>query len=391
MKLVAMKFCRFKNEEMEWCVEGKPENGNYSQWLTLENINLIVGKNASGKSRTIDAIRQIADLLAGDTKLSKLTPVGYGTAEFHLIFDDNGIKVEYFLDFKDGKITQEFLNYDGAEKLNRQEDKLFYEQIKDYLAFQTDDDVIALSRRDSRQQPFFESLYEWGESLTHYKFGSSLGRDMALRDINLIGDDDDVSLKNTGAVAAILIKSTNKFGSSFVDTIKKDMASISYDIDDVKAVPMSFLSGSAYGIGVREKEFSEYVDQSEISQGMFRVLSLIIQLNFSLISKSPSCILIDDIGEGLDFERSKKLIDLVIEKVSSSNVQVIMTTNDRFVMNKIDLKYWSVIQRIPKKSLFFNYKNSKETFDDFEYTGLSNFDFLSTEFYTTGLKEEVKQ
>ena len=118
-----------------------------------------------------------------------------------------------------------------------------------------------------------------------------------------------------------------------------------------------------------------------MSQGMFRALSLLVQLNFSLLSKTPSCILIDDIGEGLDYDRSKSLIEIIIEKIKDSSVQVIMTTNDRFVMNKVPLEYWSVIQRVPRKSLFYNYQNSKATFEEFEYTGLSNFDFLSSEYY----------
>ena len=74
--------------------------------------------------------------------------------------------------------------------------------------------------------------------------------------------------------------------------------------------------------------------------------------------------------------------------MKGSFVQVIMTTNDRFVMNKIPLDYWSVIERISKKSLFYNYKNSKETFDEYKYSGLSNFDFLATDFYLTGFEKE---
>jgi hypothetical protein len=57
-----------------------------------------------------------------------------------------------------------------------------------------------------------------------------------------------------------------------------------------------------------------------------------------------------------------------------------MSTNDRFVMNNVPLEYWQVIQRDGGKCKIFNYKNSKEKFDDFEYTGLNNFDFLATDF-----------
>lgn len=390
MILKALKFCRSKEQKIEWCIEGKPDGKQFGQWLTLEDINLIVGKNASGKSRTVDTIRQIADLIAGDIKLSRLNLIGYGSGKYDLLFDDDNVEIKYSLYFKDGKIYEENLIVDGIEKLNRQKGILYYEEIRESLSFKTDDDVLALSRRDSKQQPFFENLYMWGKNLTHYRFGGSLGKDVALKDINLIKGDDEIDLKDGGEVTSVFLKGKDKNGQKFIDIIIKDMKAISYNIKDIDTIPVNFLPASVFVLGVREEGVDEFIEQREISQGMFRVLSLIIQLNFSLMSGIPSCILIDDIGEGLDYERSKCLIDLIIDKVKGSSVQVIMTTNDRFVMNKIPIEYWSVIQRVPKKSLFYNYKNSKETFDDFKYTGLNNFDFLATEFYITGLEEEHK-
>lgn len=164
------------------------------------------------------------------------------------------------------------------------------------------------------------------------------------------------------------------------------MGKIGYNLTSIQAQNLNHIPEKIIGVSIQEQDIDAITDQREMSQGMFRALSLIIQLNFSLLSKNPSCILIDDIGEGLDYERSKCLIDLIIEKVNGSAFQVIMTTNDRFVMNKVPLEYWSIIHRLPKKSLFYNYQNSKEIFDDFKYTGLSNFDFLSTQFYFEGFE-----
>jgi len=83
------------------------------------------------------------------------------------------------------------------------------------------------------------------------------------------------------------------------------------------------------------------------------------------------------------------LIDLIIEKVKNSTVQMIMTTNDRFVMNNVPLAYWNVIQRMKNKSIIYNYANSKQTFDDFAFTGLNNFDFFATNFFINGFEEYV--
>ena len=113
---------------------------------------------------------------------------------------------------------------------------------------------------------------------------------------------------------------------------------------------------------------------------MFRAFSLLIQINFALLNGTPSCIIIDDIGEGLDFDRSCALIELLMEKVKGSSVQLVMATNDRFVMNKVPLEYWTVLRREEGKTRIYNYANSKEIFDEFSFTGLNNFDFLATDF-----------
>jgi hypothetical protein len=100
-----------------------------------------------------------------------------------------------------------------------------------------------------------------------------------------------------------------------------------------------------------------------------------------VLKKLSTTILIDDIGEGLDFDRSSRLIKLLIEIAEKNdNIQLIMSTNDRFVMNNVPLEYWQVIQRNGGECKVFNYQNSKGKFDEFEYTGLNNFDFLRTDF-----------
>jgi AAA15 family ATPase/GTPase len=391
MRLTEMKFSRFKGQANEWRIEGRPVNGEDEQWLSFGQLTLIVGKNASGKSKTIEAIREIADLFCGDTQLSRLRDFGGGTAEYQLRFDENGQTFEYYLNFENGKILQETLNVNGKEKLNRKEGTLWYEGANSSLDFETDEDVLAVTKRDKKQHTFFEALFAWGKALNHYQFGSFLGRNSLLRDITAIKEDDEVDLKGGDRVTEVFLKAQREFGQPFLDAVIEDMSKISYAINKIEAGQLMNFPMPVFGLCVQENDLGHITYQTEMSQGMFRALSLLVQINYSLLGKIPSCILIDDIGEGLDYDRSKNLIDLIISKVKGSSVQVIMTTNDRFVMNKVPLEYWSVIQRVPKKSLFYNYKNSKETFDEYAYSGLSNFDFLATEFYIKGFeKEEIE-
>jgi AAA15 family ATPase/GTPase len=377
MQLKEIKFSRFKGQLNEWNIEGRPKNGEFGQPLTLNNMNLIVGKNASGKSRTTDAIRHIADLLSDDDNLSSLDARGYGTAEYQLKFDSNGSSIEYYLNFKEGKIIKEKLIVDTEPK------PIFDRSEITKFPFELDMDVSVVPQvwRHKQQHSSFRELYHWGKNLNHYRFGEKLGKNALLKDIKAIKDDEEVDLKDGDEVAEIFIKGQHKFQDDFVKTILSDMKAISYPLKEITTSHIKYFPLPAYGLNVQETDLSDITDQREMSQGMFRALSLLIQLNYSLLSKIPSCILIDDIGEGLDFDRSKSLIDLIIEKVKASSVQVIMTTNDRFVMNKVPLEYWSVIQRVPNKALFYNYQNTESTFKKFKFTGLSNFDFLSSGFF----------
>jgi AAA15 family ATPase/GTPase len=384
MILKAIKYCKNKGEKNEWSIRGNPVD---DEWLDLNQINLIVGRNASGKTNTIEIVRVIADLLAGDTRISALI---YATSRYELMFEDGNDKIEYFLDFKNGSVTQELLKINGIEKLNRVKGELFYEEINQNLSFKTDEGSLALSRRDSKQQPFFESLYLWGKNLSHYRFGDKLGKNVFFRDdINKIKEDVEVNLKDGDEVVKIFVKGKKIFHNQFIDSVKHDMEKLGYPIDEIN---VNLLKRFPFGfcLSVQETELNDVTNQREMSQGMFRALSLLIQLNYSLLGKMPSCILIDDIGEGLDYERSKALIDLIIEKVKGSSVQVIMTTNDQFVMDKVPLEYWSVIQRLGNKSIFYNHRNAKQTFDDFAFTGLNNFDFYASEFFIHGFEDYVK-
>ena len=140
------------------------------------------------------------------------------------------------------------------------------------------------------------------------------------------------------------------------------------------------LAGEAITLYVKERSLNGITEQLEMSQGMFRALSILIHVIYGFYSNSASLLLIDDIGEGLDFERSTALIGVLMDRTKNSNVQLVMATNDRFIMNSVPLEYWSVLTRDGSLVTVSNYTNSKQKFEDFKFTGLNNFDFFLTYF-----------
>jgi AAA15 family ATPase/GTPase len=381
MRLDFVEYCQDEDLPSQWRLDG----------CQLSNINLIVGKNASGKSRILKAINLISNLLSGDEVIRPDARL----KEWKLIFDSDreDHKKVYILKIENGQVVREIFTIGNKTLLDRKESgegKVWAEKLRQDIDFQTPLDGVAIfKRRDSIQHPQFEEIYIWANLLRYYEFGTELGK-RYLGSINT----KNIDLKDTDKVVDIFISGQKKLGESFLKAIKLDMLSIGYNISEIETkTPSVFELLDEIPINlqcmyVQESDLKAKTEQALMSQGMFRALSLIIQVNYSLLAQKPSCILIDDIGEGLDFERSSAMIKLLIDKAKTGLVQLIMTTNDRFIMNGVPLEYWSVIERKVGLTKLHNTHNSKEIFDDFKFTGLNNFDFFATQFYIEGFGDE---
>ena len=377
MKIKSISYSQYDESSRKWSLSD----------LTLNSVNLVVRRNASGKTKILNLVNSLARLLAGETKLV------YVSGNWDVAFEHEGKLLRYVLQYDDAKVKNEQFVFDGKEYLFRGEGgfgKLFAMKQGALVEFQApEDELAAVVRRDSLQHPFFEPLHEWGKSVLHFSFGRALGKDnFAVIAKNAL---QEVNPKDTEAVVAIYRKAESEFTDEFKRMVKDDMASLDYEIEDVGTKsPVSIVintpfAGQLVGLYVKEKTLPDITDQFEMSQGMFRVLSLIVQLNYAVLSQKPRCILIDDVGEGLDFERACALIDTLMRKAKEFPVvQLIMATNDRFVMNRVPLSTWSVLHRDGGSVRVFNYQNSKKRFDEFKFTGLNNFDFFATDFVKEG-------
>jgi hypothetical protein len=307
----------------------------------------------------------------------------------------NDVPVRYQLKYEEEQVIEERFSIADEIKLERGdggEGEIWTEELGRRIRFQTPtSELAAVARRDAIQHSFLEPLYSWGDSLRHYQFGTALGKDH-LAVLVKQNDEKKVNELDSNTVVALFRQAEKEFGEDFKYTIIQDMHQLGYYITKVGVrVPVSLrvsgLPGEVVGLFVQERELPGITDQHSMSQGMFRAFSLLLQVNYSKMAGKSSCILIDDIGEGLDFDRSCRLIDLMREKARTSDIQLILSTNDRFVMNRVPLEEWSVLQRNGNHVRVLNYINSRELFEEFKFTGLSNFSFLEMDF-ASGLPSE---
>jgi ABC-type cobalamin/Fe3+-siderophores transport system ATPase subunit len=385
MKLKSIKFVESEGTPQEWILEE----------FLLMDTNLIVGKNASGKTRTLHIIRALANMLSGGP-VSTLSGGRYD-AEF---IQDDGTRFAYKLTYGPSGVTMEEFSINEDVKLSRKkggEGEIWAEDINDgtKIRFQTPiSELAAVARRDTIQHSYLENLFNWGNSLRHFYFGSDLGKGhFALLSNQKFKKIDKGDAKE---VVSLLIQAEKEFKGKFKKHIIQDMIKLGYEIEEIGVQPPvsirieANIPGELVCLYVKEKDLLGITDQHSMSQGMFRALSLLIHVNYVQLKGKTTCILIDDIGEGLDFDRSCRLIDLLRKKTKTSKIQLVLSTNDRYVMNRVPLKEWSVLQRQGNFVRVLNIENSKDLFEEFKFTGMSNFSFLEMDFANEPISYENK-
>ena len=366
VRLKSLSYAEWEETPQEWCLEK----------LTFGPRMLIVGKNTAGKSRAIRVTASLARSLIGAQ-----APTVSGT--YKAVFDFNGKDYEYELTCKNAEVIHEKISASGKILLNRElggVGRIWAAKIGDgqHIDFQVPPSTLAaVARRDQIQHGFIEPLFEWANSLRFYQFN---GQHQNM--LNMLSSmEQQVDERNENAVVAIFKEGVARFGSAFTESLIADLASIDYQIEKIELsepITIRFASGGppVIGLKVKERALKGVTDQFGMSTGMYRVVALLIHVTFAQFKGAASSVLIDDIGEGLDFDRSLRLIELLRAKAEKYNFQLVMTTNDKFVMNHVPLEEWTVLHRTGHIVHVSNHENSKTAFDEFKFTGLSNFSFF---------------
>lgn len=361
--------------------EGSGEYWKFESCV-FSSINLIVGKNSTGKSRLISILSAFCDIL--NLRRKDIYQEGKFSAEVEIDNKNYSVKIS----FADGKVVHESLSVDGDEVLIRDADgkgKIYYVQEDSKIGFQIANNALALQQKqDVMQHPFLAKLAEWAAGAVTYYFNKSFSNNTAVILSNLLNGPRNVFVGDGADVVRSYSKAYESFGRDFDNAVIADMKLLGYNLSEFHAEDIRRhlngleISEPLIGFVAYDSDIGIGIPQTKMSQGMYRALSLVIEMNIVSFAREKTIIFIDDIGEGLDFERSVVLLDIIIKHAKNSNCQIFMTTNDRFVMNHIPLEYWIILQR--KKSIVssFTERTNREEFDDFKYMGLSNFDFFSS-------------
>lgn len=377
MVIKAIKYSRYSKSEREWKIVGKAEDG-FIDYVEFSEINLLISRNGAGKSRTLSIIRELSEFINESRKIENAS---YSCQNFDFIFTHDETIFRYVLKIKDRTVIEEqyyenekiLLDYQ-REILLSNNDNIFYEEKFRKPLF------IFLKRKGKY---LFSEIMEWALSLRSLPPRNDIDKKAILPELSILNKNIKKNIDSCYHLQYVFYHTEKEFGREYVNEIIDCLNGLGFSVTNILLRKVK----KGYSLSVEEDK-KYYTDQEQMSQRLYVALSVFAILIAAKFNKTSMCVLIDDFGEGFDYINVKRIIDLVINKSYRTYIQYFITTNDKAVMNSINLRYWSVIDRVGNKSIFYNIINSKNNFEDYKYTGLNNFDFFCSGFYKYGFGED---
>lgn len=334
----------------------------------LSSVNLLVGKNATGKSLSLRAIHNITTFLQMKDYL-----MDSRSFEANLTFisqEAGDWKLEYSFKINEGVVEKEVLTVGDETLITRSKTGVKY---KDETINPPSDKLVAQIRRDKDQFPEIEMLMLWAEGVVFVNCS----------EINAHTLLDTGKVQNVYSFSHLvdsLSATDHKMVLDHAQTLGFNISSIK-TVEAVKGVRL---------VQIKEKSVANEMIDAQLSNGMLRTLYLLCFASVMKHNKKLSMLLIDDLGEGLDYRRSVALGKIIFDDCKQNGVQLIVCSNDAFLMDIVDIDHWQVLSRKNSRVTTINSQTHPGLFREFRMTGLSNFDLFSSDFIDSYLKREGK-
>ena len=329
--------------------------------LSLNQSNLIVGKNASGKSRTLEALRLVRSWIAQQNY--DVTAEDFETV---LVFEDDNDRIELQLSIDSDHIIAERLIVNGRDLIVRTTDEAYIDGVK---ANPPTGMLLMHVNRDTSKYPVFEKIISWAKTTVTQSF--------IRRDTDTNEELYDIVATFTPEMKGRVVRMMNKVGFPLVEI--DTFSNIFFPQKEAHKTGMSDFDRFKI-LSVVEQDVESTMWLSDLSNGMYRTLSLFIRLEQMTSLHHPALIAIDDLGEGLDYTRATEVGKLLFGICRQHGIQVIATSNEEFMMNIVNINDWNILVREGPTVRSVNGRQYPEEFRKFKFSGLDNFDFFTSDF-----------
>ena len=322
--------------------------------------NLFVGTNSTGKSRAIEAIRFCSDFIAQKEVLHHFFNMT-GIIDCKMTFEDSDSIIKYNFSIRNNKVKSERL----VQITNGRESLIIRRSIRTCSLNREKitppvDKLLIQVRRDKQQYPIFEKIIHWAENTFFIPFSM-------LKNLTLIE-----YAKNGPNISDYLLALSKEQKEHLIEKVN----TLNYKIKDIKVEKI----GEAKFPVIVEEGIKALLPIFTLSIGMVCAIYILILLEYLSNREMPSCILVDDFSEGLDYERSKELGKLVFDYSSKNGIDIIVSSNDSFLMDIVPIDCWIILTRNGSEVSNLSKRTHPDLFEEFSFTGLNNFMLFSSNY-----------
>ncbi len=209
------------------------ENIDKDNYWEIKNLNfgmfnLIVGLNATGKTRLINVISNLAKLLSQKTSRNA-NCAGDWKLEF---LKKGNIKFKYHLSTEKDKVLYEEIKEGRRVLLKRQGDKGDIYSVtkeKKITINPPANELIINVRRDIKEFPYLEDIFEWANNFLGYKFTSARPDELI---VPITIEQKDI-IENLGAIPLILKRAVDEDEEIITDFEEDDVDDGDEEMDNI--------------------------------------------------------------------------------------------------------------------------------------------------------------
>lgn len=340
---------------------------NYFEYdsLSLHDINLIIGPNASGKSQFFSRLRFLKETHTKGKPTRTIKTIF--TANIEFIDTESSEKICYDFQAGPGELIVETI-----KNMTTNTNYLKYDQENALLVNEKTGKEVSflINKRQSITKQIedhkgkFPTIYEIGkffESILFLDTDKFNPHAIEVGQAQLIPSDQ---MANISSVVLNWKKRSPKLYNILLAKYKMFFPSV----EDFTSKPMAVANGQIEMLAIKEKGVKEEILAPSVSSGMLRILCLLAlpmtrQLGKPILGYdfSPSMIIIDEIDNGLDYEVTANIIDYLESETSFS--QIIFSSHSPVVCNFVPPQKWHIFRRLASKVKVtspFDIKDTKE-------------------------------
>lgn len=361
------------------------DGGEYFDFdsIQLQNINLIIGPNASGKSQFFARLKFLRAIH------TKRIPTPSLITIFHakVVFEDKEIKEEinYELRAGPGEFIEETISSGSKEFLGINGNDLFLLNEKEgrEVSFLVNKRQ-SVTKQIEDHKDVFPTIYKIGNFFENILFLEADKFDpnaLAIGPNQLIPSD---RMENISSVILNWQKQCLNIYELLLKEYKRFFPYIERFLSERVQVP----HGRVEILALKEKNIRKSVLAPEMSSGMLRILCLLAlpmsrHLGQSIPNFKPSMIIIDEIDNGLDYKCTGDIIEYL--EGETDFFQIIFSSHSPIVCNFISPEKWHIFKRRASKVKVTNPSKVRETKELIEQAKASNWEIYKNHIANSSL------